>query len=219
VTAIAYPYLRGGEVINCKYRDKDKNFRMATGAERLLYGYDDISSTTVIVEGEMDKLAVEVAGIRACVSCPMALRRRTRRTSSRSSITWNDERLQKVERWVIAVDNDAPGQFLQHELVRRFGAEKCLIANWPDGCKDANDVLMQFGADTLRECIEKAEPVPIVGVFGGERLRRRIPAHVRRGRAQRPVHRLGVRGPQLADPGRAARRCDRHSGPRKVGVG
>jgi twinkle protein len=39
-------------------------------------------------------------------------------------------------------------------------------ANWPDGCKDANDVLQQHGAEALRQCIEKAEPVPIVGVFG-----------------------------------------------------
>jgi twinkle protein len=46
VTAIAYPYFRGGEAINCKYRDKDKNFRMASGAERILYGLDDIWPTT-----------------------------------------------------------------------------------------------------------------------------------------------------------------------------
>jgi twinkle protein len=69
---------------------------------------------------------------------------------------------------VIAVDNDAPGQFLQAELVRRFGPEKCLIAAWPDGCKDANDVLIQHGPEVLRKHIEAAEPVPIVGVFGAE---------------------------------------------------
>lgn len=166
VTAIAYPYLRAGEVINCKYRDKDKNFRMASGAERILYGYDDIATTTVIVEGEMDKLAVEVAGITACVSVPDgAPAPNTKNIESKFDFL-NDERLQSVERWVIAVDNDAPGLFLQNELVRRFGAEKCLIATWPDGSKDANDVLLQHGPITLRERIEAAEPVPIVGVFG-----------------------------------------------------
>jgi twinkle protein len=166
VTAIAYPYLRGGEVINCKYRDKDKNFRMASGAERLLYGYDDIAATTVIVEGEMDKLAVEVAGLTACVSVPDGAPAPNTKNIESKFDYLADDRLQAVERWVIAVDNDAPGQRLQQELVRRFGAEKCLIANWPDGCKDANDVLQQYGADKLRECIESAEPVPIVGVFG-----------------------------------------------------
>jgi len=58
VTAIAFPYFRDGEVINCKYRDKDKNFCMESGAERLLYGLDDIGATTIIVEGEIAKLSV-----------------------------------------------------------------------------------------------------------------------------------------------------------------
>jgi twinkle protein len=168
VTAIAYPYRRGGETINCKYRDKDKNFRMASGAERILYGYDDIAHTTIIVEGEMDKLAVEVAGFPNCVSVPDGAPAPNTKNIESKFDYLNDERLQKVERWVIAVDNDAPGQFLQSELVRRFGAEKCLIATWPDGCKDANDVLMQHGPITLRERIEAAEAVPIVGVFGAE---------------------------------------------------
>jgi twinkle protein len=168
VTAIAYPYFRGGEVINCKYRDKDKHFRMASGAERLLYGYDDIASTTVIVEGEMDKLAVDVAGITACVSVPDGAPAPNTKNIESKFDYLNDERLQAVQRWVVAVDNDAPGLFLQQELVRRFGAEKCLIVSWPDGCKDANDVLMQHGPEALRKHIEEAEPVPIVGVFGAE---------------------------------------------------
>jgi twinkle protein len=166
VMAVAYPYRRGGEVVNVKYRDKEKNFRMATGAERILYGYDDIASTTIIVEGEMDKLAVEVAGLTNCVSVPDGAPAVNTKSLETKFDFLNDERLQKVERWVVAVDNDAPGQKLQDELVRRFGAEKCLIVTWPDGCKDANDVLMQHGPAVLRERIEAAEPVPIVGVFG-----------------------------------------------------
>ncbi len=69
-TAIQFPYYRGGEVINVKYRDGRKNFRMAAGAERVLYGINDITETTIWVEGEMDKLAVEVAGFTNCVSVP-----------------------------------------------------------------------------------------------------------------------------------------------------
>lgn len=168
VTAIAFPYLRGGEPINCKYRDRDKNFRMTAGAERLLYGYDDIAATTVIVEGEMDKLAIEVAGFPNGVSVPDGAPAPNTKNIESKFDYLNDERLQSVERWVIAVDNDAPGQRLQDELVRRFGAERCLIATWPDGCKDANDVLMQHGPRTLRECLEAAAPVPIVGVFGAD---------------------------------------------------
>ena len=33
---IMFPYFRGGEVINIKYRTRDKMFRLAQGAERIL---------------------------------------------------------------------------------------------------------------------------------------------------------------------------------------
>lgn len=168
VMAIAFPYSRAGEVLNCKYRDRDKNFRMASGAERLLYGYDDIQPKTIIVEGEIDKLSVEVAGFANCVSVPDGAPAANTKNLESKFDYLNDPRLQAVEKWVIAVDNDAPGQRLQDELIRRFGPERCLIANWPDGSKDANDVLTQHGPVTLRECIELAKPVPIVGVFGAE---------------------------------------------------
>jgi twinkle protein len=36
VEAIQFPYYRQGEVVNIKYRDFHKNFRMAGGAERIL---------------------------------------------------------------------------------------------------------------------------------------------------------------------------------------
>lgn len=165
VGAIAFPYLRGGEVVNCKYRDREKHFRMESGAERILYGFDDIQSTTVIVEGEMDKLAVEVAGLTACVSVPDGAPAPGSKNIANKFDFLADPKVEAVERWVVAVDNDAPGTFLRDELIRRFGAEKCLVVTWPDGCKDANDVLKAYGAEKLRETIEAAEPVPIVGVF------------------------------------------------------
>lgn len=162
---IAFPYFRDGEVINVKYRDNAKNFRLATGAERLLYGLDDIADTTIIVEGEMDKLAVEVAGYQACVSVPDgAPAPNTKNIESKFDFL-DDERLTTVKQWVIAVDNDAPGLRLQEELVRRFGSDKCLIVTWPEGCKDANDVLMKHGAKSLQLCIDGAQPLPIVGAF------------------------------------------------------
>ena len=62
---VAFPYLRGGEVINVKYRDGGKNFRQISGAEKILYKYDDIDDEcTIITEGEMDALSLEVAGFR-----------------------------------------------------------------------------------------------------------------------------------------------------------
>ena len=166
--AVSFPYYRNGEAINCKYRDSEKHFRMVSGAERLLYGFDDIAPTTVIVEGEMDKLAIEVAGMLNCVSVPDGAPPANAKNIEAKFDYLGDERLKSVERWVIAVDNDPPGVRLSEELVRRFGAERCSLVTWPENCKDANDVLMAHGPQVLRECLDGAKPVPIVGVFDAE---------------------------------------------------
>jgi twinkle protein len=168
VTAAAFPYFRGDELVNVKYRDRDKNFRMETGAERVLYGLSDIEpKRCVIVEGEMDKLSVETAGITSCVSVPDgAPSENTKNYASKFTFLDADaETLETVGEWIIAVDNDAPGKRLADELARRLGREKCKMVTWPGDCKDANDVLRSFGAETLRECIDLATPLPIEGVF------------------------------------------------------
>ena len=52
--AIAFPYTRNGEVVNVKYRTMNKCFRQVKGAEKILYGLDDVvgQDTIIIVEGE-----------------------------------------------------------------------------------------------------------------------------------------------------------------------
>lgn len=167
VVAIGFPYFRNGELINCKWRDKDKNFRLETGAERLVYGYDDIEDTTIIVEGEMDKLAVEVAGFKNCISVPDGAPAPNAKNIESKFDFLADDKIAAVKRWIVAVDNDAPGQRLQQELIRRFGPERCLVVSWLDGAKDANDMLMQFGARALREAVERAKHVPVAGIYNG----------------------------------------------------
>jgi twinkle protein len=168
VSAIVFPYFRGDEFINAKYRDKDKNFRMETGAERVLYGLSDINpASCIVVEGEIDKLSVEVAGFVSCVSVPDgAPAENTKNYAGKFTFLDADaETLEGVKEWVLAVDNDGPGKRLEDELSRRLGREKCKRVTWPAGCKDANDVLTAHGPDVLAECIRAAVPLPIEGVF------------------------------------------------------
>ena len=170
VGAVAFPYFRGEECINIKYRTRDKHFKLESGAELVLYGLNDIQSRTVIVEGEIDKLSLEVAGIQSCVSVPNGAPPASQRVNESRFDFLNDEALDQVQEWVIAVDADAPGNRLKEELIRRFGAEKCKVVRWPDDCKDANEVLMKYGKDLLAQCVEKAELVPLVGVFTADQL-------------------------------------------------
>ena len=168
VAAVAFPYYRGDELVNVKYRDREKNFRMEAGAERVLYGLNDVQpQRCVIVEGEIDKLSVEVAGITSCLSVPDGAPSETAKdyASKFTFLEADSELIESVREWVIAVDNDGPGQRLEDELSRRLGREKCRRVAWPGDCKDANDVLVSFGPDVLRECIENAQPFPIEGVI------------------------------------------------------
>ena len=167
--AICFPYFRNGEVINYKYRDREKNFRMETQAERILYGYDDIhDEICVIVEGEIDKLSVEMTGVTlSCVSVPDgAPSPNTKDYASKFSFL-DDERLERVKEWVIAVDSDAPGVRLEHELVRRLGIEKCRRVIWPESEDkvDANSILVESGPERLKEILLAAQPYPVEGVI------------------------------------------------------
>ena len=166
--AIQFPYYRGDEVVNIKYRDAQKNFRMVAGAERILYGMNDIlPDSVIIVEGEMDKLSVAQAGFWSCVSVPDgAPSPNTRDYSGKFEfLVEAKERLDPVKRFVLAVDSDAPGRVLEEELARRLGRERCFRVEWPEDCKDANDVLVKLGAHVLADCIRDAAPYPLKGVF------------------------------------------------------
>lgn len=167
VPAIQFPYMRHGEVINCKYRDGYKNFRMTTGAERIFFGFDDIGGDTLIIcEGELDAMALEVAGYTSVVSVPDGAPAPTAKNyeSKFDFLLSAEEALKPLKRIILAVDNDAPGQKLAEELARRLGPERCYRVQWSSECKDANDVLISYGANVLQECINHAQPWPVTGI-------------------------------------------------------
>jgi twinkle protein len=177
VDCIAFPYFRDGELVNIKFRAlAEKAFAQVKDAEKILYGLDDIADTNsaIIVEGEPDKLAVEEAGIRNVVAVPDGAPKEVKagdpdpEDAKFSYIAACAEYLERLDRIILAVDDDVPGRALAEELARRLGKERCWRVRWPDSgdvqCKDANDVLLAHGPDVLRECIEQAEPYPIAGL-------------------------------------------------------
>lgn len=177
VSAINFPYRVGGELVNVKYRDGKKNFRMEKGAERVLYGLDDVNEfQTIWVEGEIDKLSFAEAGFDNCVSVPDgAPTPSTQNYSSKFDFLDSAEDIiQPVMSHIIAVDSDAPGVRLKTELIRRLGPGKCRVVEWPDGCKDANDVLIKHGGEGLRSAIAGAKPAPVAGVFDVDDIEREI---------------------------------------------
>lgn len=176
VGAIQFPFKRGEETVNVKYRDGKKNFRQERDCERILFGLNDIAETTIIVEGEMDKLSLDEVGMTNSVSVPDgAPSPETKDYGSKFDFFTNcEEEIKPVRFWVVAVDNDAPGARLREELVRRLGAERCKIVVWPEDCKDANEVLLKHGREKLREVIDTARPCPVSGVYDIQSLEAQI---------------------------------------------
>lgn len=168
--AICFPYFRDGEVVNVKYRDGRKNFKMEKDAELILYGLDqiDLAEPLIWVEGEVDALSMDVVNCHNRVSVPNGAGNASSKHFERelSYLESAQDILSKVVAHVIAVDSDVPGRALQAELIRRLGPEKCYTVSWPDGCKDANDVLVRLGTARLRECLDDVTPVPVAGIYG-----------------------------------------------------
>jgi twinkle protein len=169
VSAIAFPFTRDGELINVKYRDAEKNMRMEKGAERILYGMDDCIGfkTLYWVEGEPDKHALGMAGIRNCVSVPDGAPdpKSKNYLSKFSFIEGCSDFIKQFDKHVLALDNDQAGQVLEQELARRLGTAKCSRVTWPEGCKDANEVLIKHGKDRLQKEIGNAKPYPVAGIY------------------------------------------------------
>lgn len=169
VPCIVFPYFREGQAVNLKYRSLEgKYFRQVKDAEKILYGVDDLSGdTVVIVEGELDKLALEVAGVGNTVSVPDGAPPAGSKPSDQKFdyLVNCAAQLDPLKKIILAVDNDPPGKTLEAELARRLGPERCFLVSWPEGYKDANEVLLQFGPGLLKQFIEDAKPVPLEGVL------------------------------------------------------
>ena len=145
-TVIGFPYYSHDLLVNVKYRTLDKRFWQSKGAEKMLYGLNDVlgENEIIIVEGEMDKLALEEAGITNVVSVPDGAPARVkegelpdRESDTKYSYLWNSRAwLDQAVRIVIATDNDGPGDALAEELARRLGRERCWRVRWPVTKKD-----------------------------------------------------------------------------------
>ncbi|MBC8436757.1 toprim domain-containing protein [bacterium] len=159
---IQFNYFVGGDLVNIKYRDGRKNFKLYKGAEKVFYNIDSIVGYTdcVIVEGEMDVLALHEAGIPNAISVPNGA------TLNSNNLEYLDnciDYFEDKEKIILAVDTDDAGQALQRELVRRLGAEVCYIVTFGE-CKDANEYLQEYGKEALVDKISKANPVPLENV-------------------------------------------------------
>ena len=159
---IQFNYFINNELINIKYRDGRKNFKLVKGAEKVFYNIDRTigHDYIVIVEGEMDALSFVESGIEPVVSVPNGA------TINNTNLDYLDsciDYFETKEKIILAVDADEAGLALKQELIRRLGAERCFTVEFGVH-KDANEFLMENGRSNLASVITKAKPVPIENV-------------------------------------------------------
>lgn len=177
---IEFNYFRGAELINIKTRyenEKGKTFKQVAGAEKMVYNYNSIAGKKkcIIVEGEIDVLSWIQAGVEkthAIISVDQGAGLVGSNLSGKLECIKNcAEDLDNIEEFYICTDKDAPGVYLQTELIRRFGEYRCNIVNLPEGLKDANEVLQQkhypgsTNVETLRFCLKNSTQVEVGGIY------------------------------------------------------
>jgi len=149
-SCIGFPYMRDGEIVNVKFRDGAKNFKMVKDAELILYNMNTIGEKKkiILVEGEIDCMSAYQAGFGADPIVDEATGEVTNSQYSdyavvsvpngASSGNQKLEYLDNCSDWliglheiVIAVDGDAAGESLKQELIRRLGVERCKTIQYP----------------------------------------------------------------------------------------
>jgi twinkle protein len=165
---VTFPYYFNESLVNTKTRFLDKkSFRQSAGARPVMFNYDraKLSKIIIVTEGEIDSMSWEEAGYEYATSVNQGAPNENDSNYDKK-LKCIDECLdmfENAEKIYLSADNDDNGRLLNSELVRRFG-DKCMKIDFGN-FKDANQVLMESGADTLREMYETAKEIKIDGVF------------------------------------------------------
>ncbi len=168
--AICFNYFFFDKLVNVKYRGSGKKFMQAKDGFKTFYKLNDVLSHEVeeciITEGEIDALSFEQAGFKNAISIPEGgINPNSKNLANKMKFldnTW--DYLKHIKKFYLALDSDEVGLTMREELARRIGKDKCYIIKFPDGCKDANDVLVKHSITELITCYKNAEPYPIEGV-------------------------------------------------------
>lgn len=164
VRAVCFNYFKDDEVINIKFRASNKDFKLSKDSELIFYNLDSIKDEDIvcITEGEIDAMSVFESGFYNVISVPNG-----------AAANGSNQRLEYLDNcWnyftnkkkvILFTDNDTAGQKLKEELARRIGYAKCYLVEYPEGCKDANDILIKLGKNAIINIIENAKLFPLEG--------------------------------------------------------
>lgn len=164
--AVALPYRRDGAAYAWKFRGvARKDWRSSHGVSRGLFNEDCLRNGVgpiVITEGEIDALSVMQAGYTRAVSLPDGW---TVDGGKRQVLLDAEPLLRTAPVVIVAADADEAGASLPRTVANILAGVDVRFAKWPEGCKDANDVLVNFGEGELARCLTDAKRIDPPGGF------------------------------------------------------
>lgn len=167
--AVAFPYRRNGQSYAAKFRTIEKKFLSSKGISRGLYNADALSRDqelpVVITEGEIDCLTVLQSGFLRTVSLPDGWTEQGNKTEALGEAV---DALRASPYVIVAGDNDRAGESLPKAVANILAGHDVRYVTWPEGCKDANDVLIAHGEGMVAKCLNEARRIdPPGGVISG----------------------------------------------------
>lgn len=164
--AVALPYRRDCKPYAWKFRAVgDKAWRSSHGVTRGLFNEDclrDGDGPVVITEGEIDALSVIQSGYSRAVSLPDGW---TEEGGKRQVLIDAEAALRKAPFVIVAGDADEVGKSLPKTVANILAGCDVRFVTWPEGCKDANDVLVHLGEGELSRCLTAAKRIDPPGGF------------------------------------------------------
>lgn len=167
--AVTIAYRRNGEVYGHKVRpinpgDGPRFFFHPTGQTRDLWNADVLGDETlfdhpvIVTEGELDALSCIQAGFPRAVSIPDGWTVAYRGDDGPKSkpILANADRLKRSPYVIAAGDGDDTGASFVRALANLLDHPVKYLA-YPEGCKDANDVLRKYGLGELARVLNSAK--------------------------------------------------------------
>jgi twinkle protein len=175
---------RKSEALFFRYRDgwkaravPDKSFVAGKGFKLAFWNLDVVlrskATEVFITEGELDACALVEAGVPPdrVLSVPNGAKERPADDpKDQRGYAYVEDALKAglsaKKKFVWCGDGDGSGHALRSDMVRLLGAARFWFVTWPEGCKDANDLLKSDGPDALRDLVtDGAQQWPVEGLF------------------------------------------------------
>ena len=167
-SCLAFTYREGTKVVNIQYKTTSKDFAVETDCELIPWNIDAAigQDSLIITEGMMDALALMECGFDNVISVSNGAK-----SDVRTFDRFRYSHLDGIRTIYLAGDMDEEGVELRNKLAMYFGEARCRIVEWRVDAdeqsitaKDANEMLIEHGPDAVLQCINHAQPCPIIGV-------------------------------------------------------